>query len=218
MSKARDLANAGTALGAVDATELGYLDGVTSAVQTQIDSKIGAASAINPTIVDAKGDIIAATAADTVARLAVGANDTVLTADSTAATGLKWGGDWTAFTPSVSNLTVGNGTFIGRYRKIGKTCEVYFRLTFGSTTSVQTNPHFFLPFNYKNSFVAYGDFLDSGTLRYTGVIDTAFGAAAYFAVIKTDSTYGSLLAMTSTIPFTWTTNDVITFNFSYEVE
>jgi hypothetical protein len=48
------------------------------------------ATAINPTLVDAKGDIIAATAADTVARLAVGANDTVLTADSTTATGLKW--------------------------------------------------------------------------------------------------------------------------------
>ena len=49
-----------------------------------------AAAAIAKTIVDAKGDIIAATAADTVSRLAVGANDTVLTADSTAATGLKW--------------------------------------------------------------------------------------------------------------------------------
>jgi hypothetical protein len=51
---------------------------------------ITAASAISPTTVDAKGDIIAATAADTVARLAVGANDTVLTADSSTATGLKW--------------------------------------------------------------------------------------------------------------------------------
>jgi hypothetical protein len=39
MTKARDLANAGTALATVDATELGYLDGVTSAVQTQIDTK-----------------------------------------------------------------------------------------------------------------------------------------------------------------------------------
>jgi hypothetical protein len=45
---------------------------------------------IQPTIVDAKGDIIAATAADTPARLAVGANDTVLTADSSTSTGLKW--------------------------------------------------------------------------------------------------------------------------------
>jgi len=51
---------------------------------------ITSGSAINPNIVDAKGDIIAATAADTVARLAVGANNTVLTADSSTATGLKW--------------------------------------------------------------------------------------------------------------------------------
>jgi hypothetical protein len=48
------------------------------------------ANAIQNAIVDAKGDIIAATAADTPARLAVGANGTVLTADSAEATGLKW--------------------------------------------------------------------------------------------------------------------------------
>jgi hypothetical protein len=48
------------------------------------------ASGIPATIFDAKGDIIAATAADTASRLAVGANNTVLTADSAEATGLKW--------------------------------------------------------------------------------------------------------------------------------
>jgi hypothetical protein len=42
------------------------------------------------TILDAKGDLISATAADTPARLAVGANNTVLTADSSTSTGLKW--------------------------------------------------------------------------------------------------------------------------------
>jgi hypothetical protein len=47
-------------------------------------------NAIQNAIVDAKGDLIAATAADTPARLAVGANGTVLTADSAEATGLKW--------------------------------------------------------------------------------------------------------------------------------
>ncbi len=39
MTKARDLAGAGSAFAAVDATELGYLDGVTSAIQTQINTK-----------------------------------------------------------------------------------------------------------------------------------------------------------------------------------
>jgi hypothetical protein len=48
------------------------------------------ATGIPATIFDAKGDIIAATADDTASRLAVGANGTVLTADSTEATGLKW--------------------------------------------------------------------------------------------------------------------------------
>ena len=42
-------------------------------------------------LMTAKGDITGASAAYTLARLAVGANDTVLTADSSESTGLKWG-------------------------------------------------------------------------------------------------------------------------------
>jgi hypothetical protein len=45
---------------------------------------------IQPTIVDAKGDLIVATGNDSPNRLAVGANNLVLTADSAEATGLKW--------------------------------------------------------------------------------------------------------------------------------
>jgi hypothetical protein len=49
MTKARDLANAGTALTTVSATELGYLDGVTSAVQTQLNAKQGVVSGVDST-------------------------------------------------------------------------------------------------------------------------------------------------------------------------
>jgi hypothetical protein len=66
--------------------------------------RIPGATGIQPTIVDAKGDIIAATAADSVTRLAVGTNDQVLTADSATATGLKWA------TPVTSGLILLNTT------------------------------------------------------------------------------------------------------------
>jgi hypothetical protein len=65
-------------------------------------------NAIQNAIVDAKGDLIAATAADTPARLAVGTNGQVLTADSTAATGIKWA---TPATTSSGLVYVGQGTF-----------------------------------------------------------------------------------------------------------
>jgi len=138
MTKARDLANAGTALGAVSATELGYVDGVTSAIQTQIDGKQainanvsttelgyldGVTSAIQ-TQLDAKtakstlttkGDIYAATAASTPTRLGVGANATVLTADSAEATGLKWaaaGGSLTLASIATGNINSGTSVTI----------------------------------------------------------------------------------------------------------
>ena len=48
------------------------------------------ATMVSKTIVDAKGDLIAGTAADTAARLAVGSDGSILQADSTAATGLRY--------------------------------------------------------------------------------------------------------------------------------
>jgi hypothetical protein len=48
------------------------------------------AAVIAPTIIDAKGDLITGTAADTPAILGVGTNGQILTADSTTPSGLKW--------------------------------------------------------------------------------------------------------------------------------
>jgi hypothetical protein len=66
------------------------------------------------TTIDAKGDLIAGTGADAYARLAVGTNGQVLTADSTTATGLKWSSLSTNFVGAKAyrstNLSVTGGT------------------------------------------------------------------------------------------------------------
>ena len=49
MTKARDLANAATALNAVTATEIGFIDGVTSAIQTQLNAKQAVVSGVDNT-------------------------------------------------------------------------------------------------------------------------------------------------------------------------
>ena len=70
-------------------------------------------NAIQNAIVDAKGDLISATAADTPARLAVGTNGQILTADSTTATGLKWAAAATGGITLLSTTTLsGSSTSI----------------------------------------------------------------------------------------------------------
>ena len=75
------------------------VSGAGDVTEVQAGTGISVASGTGPipvvtntmaTAVDAKGDLIVGTGADTFSRLAVGANDTVLVAASGEATGLKW--------------------------------------------------------------------------------------------------------------------------------
>lgn len=78
---------------------------------------------IQPTTVDAKGDLIVGTAADTVSRLAVGTNDHVLTADSSTATGLKWAA------PAAGGMTLlASGSLSGTYTEITSIPSTYINL------------------------------------------------------------------------------------------
>ena len=68
----------------VSDTEIGYLDGVTSAIQTQLDAKIAKAD------ITAKGAILVGTGSGTYTAQTVGTNGQVLTANSAQADGVEW--------------------------------------------------------------------------------------------------------------------------------
>ena len=103
MTKARDLANSAAAFSAVSATELGYVDGVTSAIQTQLDAKAASSTAVTltgtqtltnktltspalttPTIstLTTNGDVLYGTGSGALSRLGIGSSAQVLTVAS----------------------------------------------------------------------------------------------------------------------------------------
>jgi hypothetical protein len=156
---------------------------------TAIDTTVftNAGNAIAKTIVDAKGDIIAATAADTVSRLAVGANDTVLTADSTAATGLKWaavaGGGMTLIsTTTLSGATTSLTSIPQTYNNLQIVIRNYKPASDGTGLLIRINS-------------------DSGSGRHIGrdqwttANNQTIGATFVFVVDQVDngvSTYGNV--------------------------
>lgn len=73
----------------VDAASLDHIEQGIADTSSTLDALDGVV--IKKTLIDAKGDLIAGTAADAVARVPVGANGQALLADSTYPSGLRWG-------------------------------------------------------------------------------------------------------------------------------
>jgi hypothetical protein len=173
-------------------------------------------NAIQNAIVDAKGDLIAASANDTPARLAVGANNTVLIADSAEATGLKWGGGWTTWTPTYVNFTLGNGTVTARYQQVGKTVNFRVTVTLGSTSSVTGAIGLSLPVSnglderYVNAIIN-----DTGTGNYAAW-GFVYDSNVYLRILPSNGTYLGVEAVSATVPMTWANTDKFTITGSYE--
>jgi hypothetical protein len=168
----------------------------------------------------AKGSIAAATAASTPANLSVGANDTILVADSTAATGLAWKSNatqfpWVAYSPTISGLTLGNGTISTRYQAIGKTYILNITVTLGSTSAITGDLRFALPTS-ANKFSAGSTWLEDvsvGVYTGTALINTT---DIYVRATATNATYGTTSNLSSTVPFTWATGDNIIVQATFE--
>lgn len=135
--------------------------GTSGAVTLALDST----AVIAPSIATTKGDLLAATAASTITRLGVGSNNQVLTADSTAATGMKWA---TASSGGMTQIATGNLT--GSAVTISSIPATYnsLRLTLNQW-SLNTNGKIsIITNNDTSSSYTYGIFYASGSTGVTG--------------------------------------------------
>ena len=179
-------------------------------------------NAIQNAIVDAKGDLIAASANDTPARLAVGTNGQLLSADSTAATGLAWvaapesGGMTVVASGSLSGSTTVISSIPGTYNNLrllirnprgaSDNRELYIRLNGDTGTNynyslarenfnVAANSSF-LPvgFNMDNSVNNGTLFMDFSDYANTSVWKLAKSFSAFTnATNNSNSTYADYL-------------------------
>jgi hypothetical protein len=144
MTKARDLANAGTALTTVSATELGYLDGVTSAVQTQLNASAtltGTQTLTNKTLTSPAINNSTSTGSILIApeeRTTVSATAATGTVNFDASTqGVLYyttnaSANWTL------NVRAASGVTLSSILAIGDAITVSFLVTNGSTAYYQT--------------------------------------------------------------------------------
>jgi hypothetical protein len=171
-----------------------------------------------------KGDLYGFSTSD--ARIPIGANDTVLTADSTQSLGLKWaaaggGGTWQSYSPTYTNFTPGNATITARYSQTGKVVTVFFSCIFGSTSSISGTPGVSLPANtvagFEEMIVVFGKVEDVGTSFLVGGCMIAYSTQTfrwqYFPTNANDLTSANV---SSTAPFTWVTGDKYSTTFTYE--
>jgi len=137
----------------------GDIEGVTAGVGISGGGTSGTVTVTNSmaTAIDAKGDLVPGTGADTFARLAVGANDTVLTADSSTATGLKWA------TPSSGGMTLISTTTLS-----------------GSSTTLSS-----IPGTYTNLFLYIKNFVPSSVGKFRIYFNGSFNNSDYSYVVQT---------------------------------
>jgi hypothetical protein len=173
------------------------------------------------TAIDAKGDLVAGTAADTFSRLAVGSNNAFLRANSSASTGLEWAGGYTTFSgTSAGGWTLGNGTANGRYIVIGKTVHMTMLITLGSTSSIAGTTFINFPVTANTAgngmYLGAVRALDTGIIAYSGFALQNSGDNFFCSLSQVNATFASESFYTPTNPFTWATGDQISISITYE--
>lgn len=140
--------------------------------------------------------------------------------DTSTGTGLL---TWTSYAPTLSGgWANGNGTWSAAYAKIGKIVHVRGQFTVGTTTTKGTTLQISLPVtasatassNFTSIPTATATVAGGNTNILWGYVNSTT-AFTLFA-LNTAGTYAARTNITSLIPATWATGDVIQFAFTYE--
>ena len=177
---------------------------------------------IAKTIADAKGDLLVATAADTIARLAVGTNGYTLVADSAAAAGVSWQQiipdvAWTSYavvwSAESGGAALNNGLMSGFYQRLGRTIILRIEFTAGSTTAFGTGRFLFsLPAAPRGTNIV------GNTVIFDSSAGAIYGGSARMygtnLGIWTHAQPGVVVG--GTAPYAWAVNDSIAIALTYE--
>lgn len=148
----------------------GDIEGVTAGVGISGGGTSGTVTITNSmaTAIDAKGDLVVGTGADTFSKLTVGANGTILTADSAEATGMKWaaaagGGGLTLL--STTSLT-GSSVTVSNISQSHKHLQIIIRDVYNSSSDDQffrLNSDTGNNYSYRNQDISWTSNQSSGT-------------------------------------------------------
>lgn len=131
-----------------------------------------------------------------------------------------WFIDSDAFTPTWTNLTVGNGTVTARYIALGRFTYASIKFVFGSTSSITGSVSFTLPNTANTSFIGQyigqTRFLDASFGYFSGTVQQSSGSLGEVLVTRTDATYATDSLLAATIPMTWVSTDTMWINLIYQ--
>jgi predicted secreted protein len=156
--------------------DVGDITAVTAGTGISGGGTSGAVTITNSmaTEIAAKGDLIVGTGAATFDNLTAGSNFAFLQTDSSTATGLAW--DISAFTSYTPTVTAASGSFTtvsatGSYKRVGKICFVYNKITITTNGTATAAVLATLPFSGTSKSYS-GVFRENNLTGNIGIIQT----------------------------------------------
>ena len=126
----------------------------------------------------------------------------------------------TAFTPTYTGYTRGNGTVFARFMRINQFVFVYVQEILGSTSSVSGSIVMDLPvagFAGAAQLKSGVEFLDnSPSAIIYGQTRSSANTDVEISANLASGTYVSRAVTSATVPFTWATSDRFSFAICYE--